>query len=175
MRRSLEATVQQEPVVTPIPTVTDVPVMVPDTTEYEIDEEQLIMAARVEEASKSMDLIMRTVVAEAGNQGYDGMRAVAQVIYDRRYNSTYNFGNTFEEIIYAENQFCTPYSGDISPWYPDVLAACEAVFYCGDFVFDQPVHYFYVASKVSDSTLRWFETKQYVGTIGAHTFRSEGS
>ena len=44
---------------------------------------EALQQARAEEAAVSMDLIMRLVVAEAGNQGYDGMRAVAQVIYDR--------------------------------------------------------------------------------------------
>lgn len=32
-----------------------------------------LQQARAEEAAASMDLIMRLVVAEAGNQGYDGM------------------------------------------------------------------------------------------------------
>lgn len=132
-----------------------------------------LQAARAEEAAASMDLIMRLVVAEAGNQGYDGMRAVAQVIYDRRYNSTYDFGETFEEIIYADGQFCAPYSGDIGPWMPTVAEACEAVFYNGEHVFDEPVHYFYREDLISQSNRSWFETKKFVGVLGAHTFRSE--
>lgn len=133
-----------------------------------------LMMARAEEAAASMDLIMRIVVAEAGNQGYDGMRGVAQVIYDRHYNSTYDFGDTFEEIIYAEGQFCRPYDGDIEPWVPTVAEACQAVFYEGSFVFNEPVHYFYRDDKISQRNREWFETKKYVGVIGAHTFRSEG-
>ena len=132
-----------------------------------------LQLARAEEAAASMDLIMRLVVAEAGNQGYDGMRAVAQVIYDRRYNSTYDFGETFEEIIYADGQFCTPYAGDIEPWMPTVAEACEAVFYNGEHVFDEPVHYFYRDDKISQSNRNWFETKKFVGVLGAHTFRSD--
>ena len=132
-----------------------------------------LQQARAEEAAASMDLIMRLVVAEAGNQGYDGMRAVAQVIYDRRYNSTYDFGETFEEIIYADGQFCAPYRGDIEPWMPTVAAACEAVFYNGEHVFDEPVHYFYRDDKISQSNRNWFETKKFVGVLGAHTFRSD--
>ena len=132
-----------------------------------------LQQARTEEAAASMDLIMRLVVAEAGNQGYDGMRAVAQVIYDRRYNSTYDFGETFEEIIYADGQFCTPYAGDIEPWMPTVAEACEAVFYDGEYVFDEPVHYFYRDDRISQSNRSWFETKKFVGILGAHTFRSD--
>ena len=133
----------------------------------------VLQLARAEEAAASMDLIMRLVVAEAGNQGYDGMRAVAQVIYDRRYNSTYDFGETFEEIIYADGQFCAPYAGDIEPWMPTVAEACWAVFYAGDFVFDEPVHYFYRDDMISKSNRSWFETKKFVGVLGAHTFRSD--
>ena len=132
-----------------------------------------LQQARAEEAAASMDLIMRLVVAEAGNQGYDGMRAVAQVIYDRRYNSTYDFGETFEEIIYADGQFCAPYAGDIEPWMPTVAEACEAVFYDGEYVFDEPVHYFYRENMISQSNRNWFETKKFVGVLGAHTFRSD--
>ena len=132
-----------------------------------------LQQARAEEAAASMDLIMRLVVAEAGNQGYDGMRAVAQVIYDRRYNSTYDFGETFEEIIYADGQFCTPYAGDIEPWMPTVAEACEAVFYDGEYVFDEPVHYFYRDDRISQHNRNWFETKKFVGVLGAHTFRSD--
>ena len=132
-----------------------------------------LQLARAEEAAASMDLIMRLVVAEAGNQGYDGMRAVAQVIYDRRYNSTYDFGETFEEIIYADGQFCAPYAGDIEPWMPTVAEACEAVFYDGEYVFNEPVHYFYRDDMISQSSRNWFETKKFVGVLGAHTFRSD--
>ena len=134
---------------------------------------EALQQARAEEAAVSMDLIMRLVVAEAGNQGYDGMRAVAQVIYDRRYNSTYDFGETFEEIIYADGQFCTPYAGDIEPWMPTVAEACEAVFYDGEYVFDEPVHYFYRDDRISQHNRSWFETKKFVGVLGAHTFRSD--
>ena len=134
---------------------------------------EALQQARAEEAAASMDLIMRLVVAEAGNQGYDGMRAVAQVIYDRRYNSTYDFGETFEEIIYADGQFCAPYAGDIEPWMPTVAEACEAVFYDGECVFNEPVHYFYREDMISQSNRNWFETKKFVGVLGAHTFRSD--
>ena len=157
------------PTVEPEPTTEIIPGVV--ATEYASYDAML--EDRVEEAQASMDLIMRLVIAEAGNQGYDGMRAVAQVIYDRRYNSSYDFGQTFEEIIYAPKQFTKPYSGDISPWLPTAQEACEAVFYQQDMYFDEPVHYFYRADKVDGATLRWFETKKPVGTLGAHTFRSD--
>lgn len=146
---------------------------IPEVVAVEYASYDLLLESRAEEARASMDLIMRMVIAEAGNQGYDGMRAVAQVIYDRRYNSNYDFGQTFEEIIYAPKQFAKPYSGDISPWLPTAQEACEAVFYNNDMYFDEPVHYFYRADKVDGQTLRWFETKKLVGVLGAHTFRSD--
>ena len=162
----------EQPTVTPEqPTVTPEPQTEAVATEYASYE--ALLQSRAEEAAASMDLIMRLVVAEAGNQGYDGMRGVAQVIYDRRYNSSYDFGSTFEEIIYADGQFCKPYAGDITPWMPTVAEACWAVFSAGDFVFDEPVHYFYRDDKISQSNRSWFETKKFVGVLGAHTFRSD--
>ena len=172
------STVMRRPDPSTPPAVSDVVLLeedaatndVPTESDTSDDAQQL---TRAEEAAASMDLIMRLVVAEAGNQGYDGMRAVAQVIRDRRYNSTYNFGETFEEIIYDAGQFCTPYAGDIGPWMPTVAEACEAVFYDGEYVFDEPVHYFYRDDMISQSTRNWFETKKFVGVLGAHTFRSD--
>lgn len=160
------------------PEVPDVVQLEEDSIMYDTPAEgyasyEALMRSRAEEASASMDLIMRLVVAEAGNQGYDGMRGVAQVIYDRHYNSYYDFGSTFEEIIYADGQFCKPYAGDITPWMPTVAEACWAVFYAGDFVFSEPVHYFYREDMISQSNRRWFETKKFVGVLGAHTFRSD--
>ena len=160
------------------PVVPDVVQLEEDSIMYDTPAEgyasyEALMRSRAEEASASMDLIMRLVVAEAGNQGYDGMRAVAQVIHDRRYNSTYDFGETFEEIIYADGQFCTPYAGDIEPWMPTVAEACEAVFYDGEYVFNEPVHYFYREDMISQSNRSWFETKKFVGVLGVHTFRSD--
>lgn len=160
------------------PAVSDVVLLEEDVATDEVPTENdtsddALQLARAEEAAASMDLIMRLVVAEAGNQGYDGMRAVAQVIYDRRYNSTYDFGETFEEIIYADGQFCAPYAGDIEPWMPTVAEACEAVFYDGEYVFNEPVHYFYRDDMISQSSRNWFETKKFVGVLGAHTFRSD--
>lgn len=177
-QESVEPEPVEPTVVTEAPAPADQPTVTPEppveavATEYASYE--ALMMARAEEAAASMDLIMRLIVAEAGNQGYDGMRGVAQVLYDRRYNCSYNFGDTFEEIIYAKGQFCKPYEGDIGPWMPTVAAACWAVFYAGDFVFDEPVHYFYRDDKISQCDREWFETKKYVGVIGAHTFRSEG-
>ena len=160
------------------PAVSDVVLLEEDVATDEVPTENdtsddALQLARAEEAAASMDLIMRLVVAEAGNQGYDGMRAVAQVIYDRRYNSTYDFGETFEEIIYADGQFCAPYAGDIEPWMPTVAEACEAVFYDDEYVFNEPVHYFYREDMISQSNRSWFETKKFVGVLGTHTFRSD--
>ena len=56
---------------------------------------------------------------------------------------------------------------------PTVAEACEAVFYDGEYVFDEPVHYFYREDMISQSNRSWFETKKFVGVLGAHTFRSD--
>lgn len=128
---------------------------------------------RIEEYVTNYDLLLRVVIAEAGNQGYDGMHAVAQTIWCRTYDTPYNFGDSLYEVITAKNQFAPPYPYDTAPFEPDASAALDAVFYEQDFFWDTPVHYFYVNSGISDASRNWFETKTYVGVHGAHTFRSE--
>lgn len=128
---------------------------------------------RIEEYFTNYDLLLRTVIAEAGNQGYDGMRAVAQVIWCRTYDTPYNFGDTLYEVITAKNQFAAPYPYDTAPFEPDASNAIAAVFIEQDFYYDVPIHYFYVDSLIDRSSRNWFETKTYVGDLGAHTFRSE--
>lgn len=50
-----------------------------------------------------MELLALLVFAEAGNQGIDGMRLVADVVLNRWDDP--RFGDTLEEIIFADGQF----------------------------------------------------------------------
>lgn len=49
------------------------------------------------------DLAIRTIAAEAGNQGPDGMAAVAHVLFNRKSNGGY--GDNLRQIVLAPNQF----------------------------------------------------------------------
>lgn len=50
-----------------------------------------------------MELLALLVFAEAGNQGLDGMRLVADVVLNRWDDK--RFGDTLSEIIFADGQF----------------------------------------------------------------------
>ena len=119
------------------------------------------------------DLIKRKIVAEAGNQGYDGMRAVAQVIYDRVYRSKTDWGDGFYGVLMKPGQFAPTYTGNLSDFEPAVSEAMDAVFVHGDLVWDEAVVYFYNPATASVSGKQFMETQKYVATLGDHEFRTE--
>ena len=119
------------------------------------------------------DLIKRKIVAEAGNQGYDGMRAVAQVIYDRMYRSETDWGDGFYGVLMKQGQFAPTYTGNLSDFEPAVSEAMDAVFVHGDLMWDEVVVYFYNPATASASGKQFMETQKYVATLGDHEFRME--
>lgn len=112
------------------------------------------------------ELLVRLVIAESGNQPYEGQVAVAQVVCDR-YLAGY--GDSITDIIYAKNQFAKPYSKDISE-YPLASEAVHAVLYEGERAFAETTIYFCNPGKSSASALEWMRTKPYIGTIADHEF-----
>lgn len=159
----------EESVETPAPT----PEVTPEVIEDMPTDEGLLKEERLAEFTEAYDILKRVCIAEAGNQGYDGIRAVAQVIWCRVYDTPYDFGSSIEEVLTARGQFASPYQGDTGAFEPVVDEALWAVFIDNDFYWDVPVHYFYNDSKISSANRQWFETKTYVGSIGPHVFRSE--
>lgn len=112
------------------------------------------------------ELLVRLVIAESGNQPYEGQVAVAQVVCDR-YLAGY--GDSITDVIYAKNQFAKPYSKDISN-YPLASEAVHAVLYEGERAFEETTIYFCNPGKSSTSALEWMRTKPYIGTIADHEF-----
>lgn len=112
------------------------------------------------------ELLVRLVIAESGNQPYEGQVAVAQVVCDR-YLAGY--GSSITDIIYAKNQFAKPYSKDISE-YPLASEAVYAVLYEGERAFAETTIFFCNPGKSSASALEWMRTKPYIGTIADHEF-----
>lgn len=57
--------------------------------------------------AQEVKLLGAIVMAEAGNQGYNGMLAVASVIMNRVYQKNYGFAgqNSIFSVVYAKNQF----------------------------------------------------------------------
>lgn len=115
------------------------------------------------------ELLVRLVIAESGNQPYEGQVAVAQVVCDR-YIAGY--GDSITDVIYAENQFATPYSKDISD-YPLASEAVHAVLYEGERAFIETALFFCNPARSSKSALEWMRTKPYIGTIADHEFYGE--
>lgn len=168
----------ETPAPTPKPTPTPKPVNTPEPLPEKTPEELAEEARRQEilyDYYDNFELLERLCIAEAGNQGYEGMWRVAYVIYCRAYETNYNFGDGIYEVMTAPSQFTTPYKGDISYWKEDVDKAINDVFALQIFPFDVPTHYFLVPSMVSESTLKWFRNRTYVDVYGVHEFRSNYS
>ena len=143
--------------------VEEMPVAVSGFEEQEAQEapQPIIPVAEGEE-----ELLVRLVIAESGNQPYEGQVAVAQVVCDRY---VAGFGDSITDVIYAENQFATPYSKDISV-YPLASEAVHAVLYEGERAFIETTLFFCNPGRSSPSALEWMRTKPYVGTIADHEF-----
>ena len=143
--------------------VEEMPVAVGGSEEQEEQEapQPIIPVAEGEE-----ELLVRLVIAESGNQPYEGQVAVAQVVCDRY---VAGYGDSITDVIYAENQFATPYSKDISV-YPLASEAVHAVLYEGERAFIETTLFFCNPSRSDASALKWMRTKPYIGTIADHEF-----
>lgn len=143
--------------------VEEMPVGVDGSEEQEEQEapQPIIPVAEGEE-----ELLVRLVIAESGNQPYEGQVAVAQVVCDRY---VAGYGDSITDVIYAENQFATPYSKDISV-YPLASEAVHAVLYEGERAFIETTLFFCNPSRSNPSALEWMRTKPYIGTIADHEF-----
>lgn len=140
-----------------------------DAGSSEEQEEQEAPQPIIPVAEGEEELLVRLVIAESGNQPYEGQVAVAQVVCDR-YIAGY--GDSITDVIYAENQFATPYSKDIS-MYPLASEAVHAVLYEGERAFIETTLFFCNPSRSSASGLAWMRTKPYIGTIADHEFYGE--
>ena len=137
-----------------------------DTSSSEEQEEQEALQPIIPVAEGEEELLVRLVIAESGSQPYEGQVAVAQVVCDRY---VAGYGDSITDVIYAENQFATPYSKDISV-YPLASEAVHAVLYEGERAFIETTLFFCNPSRSSPSALEWMRTKPYIGTIADHEF-----
>ena len=137
-----------------------------DVGDFEEQEEQEAPQPIIPVAEGEEELLVRLVIAESGNQPYEGQVAVAQVVCDRY---VAGYGDSITDVIYAENQFATPYSKDISV-YPLASEAVHAVLYEGERAFIETTLFFCNPSRSSPSALEWMRTKPYIGTIADHEF-----
>lgn len=129
-------------------------------------------AAAASDYEAEYDLLKRVVIAEAGGEGLLGMKAVAQVIYDRMYLSSndWNQDEGLRGVLTMKNQFAAPYQGDTAAYEPTVSEALESIFDKGERVFDECTVYFYNPKYSSEAGIAFMESQKYVGTIGGHVF-----
>lgn len=151
-------------------------VVQPPTTNNDItsvdskeQEEQEAPQPIIPVAEGEEELLVRLVIAESGNQPYEGQVAVAQVVCDRY---VAGYGDSITDVIYTKNQFAKPYSKDISD-YPLASEAVHAVLYEGERAFAETTLFFCNPGKSSASALEWMRTKSYIGTIADHEFYGE--
>lgn len=140
--------VQYDPPPTPMPEV-DVSEMETTTPRY---------ALTVSER----DIVERVVMAEAGGEGYDGQRLVAQCIL----NTAEAMDLRPDEVVTAPNQYASP-ANEASQ---EVKEAVSAVFDDGDMVTDEPIRWFYNDKLVYSE---WHEGKRFVMYFGNHKFFAE--
>lgn len=143
-----EAVVQYDPPPTPMPEV-DVSEMESVTPRY---------ALTVSER----DIVERVVMAEAGGEGFDGQRLVAQCIL----NTAEAMDLRPDAVVLAPNQYASP-AAEASQ---EVKDAVSAVFDDGDMVTDEPIRWFYAQARVYSA---WHESKRYVLTYQNHKFFAE--
>lgn len=139
-----------------------------------IEEPVILTLTDIEDLQTNYDLLKRVIVSEAGNQGMQGMCAVAQVIYDRTYRSKHDWNQ--DEGLYGvltmRNQFASPYPWDLDDFEPTVSEAIDAVFIHGDMVFDEVVTYFYNPAYSTETGIKFMRAQKYVDTIKDHEFRT---
>ena len=108
------------------------------------------------------DIVERVVMAEAGGEGFDGQRLVAQCIL----NTAEAMDMRPDEVVTAPNQYAAPaeHASEM------VMDAVSAVFDDGDMVTDEPIRWFYAQARVYSA---WHESKRYVLTYQNHKFFAE--
>lgn len=129
----------------------------------EVDVSELeTTATRYALTDAERDIVERVVMAEAGGEGYDGQRLVAQCIL----NTAEAMDMRPDEVVTAPNQYAAPaeHASEM------VMDAVSAVFDNGDMVTDEPIRWFYAPARVYSA---WHESKEFVLEHRAHRFFKE--
>lgn len=132
-------------------------------------EKAIVYTARPDTASvryaltdAERDLVERVVMTEAGGEGYDGQRLVAQCIL----NTAEAMDLRPDEVVLAPNQYAAP-AWEASQ---EVKDAVSAVFDSGDMVTEEPIRWFYAPRYIYSA---WHESKVFALEYGGHRFFKE--
>lgn len=143
-----EAVVQYDPPPEPMPEV--------DVSEVESTTPRYALTV------SERDIVERVVMAEAGGEGFDGQRLVAQCIL----NTAEAMDLRPDAVVLAPNQYASP-AAEASQ---EVKDAVSAVFDDGDMVTDEPIRFFYAPKYIYSA---WHESKEFVLEHGGHRFFKE--
>lgn len=133
---------------------------IPEQEEVSNDSE----APYIFSSAAERDLVERVVMAESGNQCFEGQVAVAQCML----TTAQAKGVTAAYAVSQKGQYASPYSGTVTQSVKD---AVSAVFDKGDIAVGEPIRYFY--STVGGFVSSWHENSpnlEYVCTIEDHKF-----
>lgn len=121
---------------------------IPEPTQEEIDME-------IEEGLK--ELVAQVAMAEAGDQGLDGIRLVVDVILNRVDSD--RFPDTIEEVIYQKSQFSVMWNGafEKAGWY-----ICDEVYEAIEMEWD--------GERMDDGVLFFSATDEPVNGVNAWKF-----
>lgn len=124
---------------------------------------EIVPEARYALTDAERDIVERVVMAEAGGEGFDGQRLVAQCIL----NTAEAMDMRPDEVVTAPNQYAAPaeHASEM------VMDSVSAVFDDGDMVTDEPIRWFYAPARVYSA---WHESKAFVLEYGGHRFFKEG-
>lgn len=115
-------------------------------------------------SAKERDLLARLVRAEAGGEKYEGMVAVAAVVFNRVTSS--RFPNSVQNVIYAKNQFSPVANGSINKPASDIHYKAVDDALTRDNT--NGALFFYAPSLVKS---RYMESLTTVKVIGVHHFK----
>ena len=149
---------QPEPIKAEVVTYDPPPEPMPEVDVSEVESTTPRYALTVSERN----LVERVVMAEAGGEGFDGQRLVAQCIL----NTAEAMDMRPDEVVTAPNQYAAPaeHASEM------VMDAVSAVFDDGDMVTDEPIRWFYAPKYVYSA---WHESKEFVLEHRAHRFFKE--
>ena len=149
---------QPEPIKAEVVTYDPPPEPMPEVDVSEVESTTPRYALTVSERN----LVERVVMAEAGGEGFDGQRLVAQCIL----NTAEAMDMRPDEVVTAPNQYAAPaeHASEM------VMDAVSAVFDDGDMVTDEPIRWFYNDKLVYSE---WHEGKRFVMYFGNHKFFAE--
>ncbi len=124
-------------------------------------------------SDEEMDVLLRIVEAEAGNEDEDGKLLVANVVLNRV--DSEEFPDTVKEVVFQKERGVTQFSPVSNGSYYRVRVSDETVSAVGRALMGEDISegalYFAARKYVSDSKMAWFdENLTYLFVHGGHEF-----